>query len=82
MERAESALRATLGAAGIAVRDLRVRDLGDEARVEVDAELVEVLAARPDLLACVDGFGTVTVDPRGFRSGSMNEMLAEPARFK
>ena len=76
VERAETALRAALAGAGLPVRDLRVRDLGgDRARIEVDAELAGVLAARPDLLAGVRDFGTVTVDPRGFRSGSMNEAL-------
>ncbi len=75
VERAESALRAALGAAGFEVRDLRVRDLGDVARVEVDRELVDQVAARPDLLEVVDGFAAVELDPRGFRSGSMNEAL-------
>jgi len=76
VEHAEAALRSALRAAGIAVRNLRVRDLGDEgAKVEVDADLVEAVTARPDLLAAVDGFQTVTVDPRGFRSGSMNDLL-------
>ena len=36
IERAEGALRAALVDAGLPVRDLRVRDLGDRARVEVD----------------------------------------------
>jgi uncharacterized protein len=54
-----------------------VRDLGDVARIEVDADLVDAVVARPDVLAAVDGFGAVEVDPRGFRSGSMNELLAE-----
>ncbi len=76
VERAEAALRAALGSAGIPVRDLRVRDLGDIARVEVDRELVGAVAARPDLLAAVTGFDAVEVDPRGFRSGSMNEALS------
>jgi uncharacterized protein len=80
--RAEAALRLALDAAGHVVRDLRVRDLGDRARVEVDADLVAVLQARPDLLAAVDGFDAVEVDPRGFRSGSMNELLAEPQRYR
>lgn len=76
VERAEAALRAALASAGLVSRDLRVRDLGpDGARVEVDAELVPVLAGRPDVLAAVDGFAAVTVDPRGFRSGSLNEAL-------
>jgi uncharacterized protein len=77
VERAEVALRNALEAAGLVVRNLRVRDLGDRARVEVDADLVDVVAARPDLLAAVAGFDAVEVDPRGFRSGSMNELLPE-----
>ena len=81
IERAEAALRAALTGAGLAVRDLRVRDLGEAgARVEVDRELVGTVAARPDLLAAVDGFGAVTVDPLGFRSGSLNAVLADRYR--
>jgi uncharacterized protein len=79
VERAEAALRATLAGAGLAVRDLRVRDLGGVARVEVDQAMVAAVAARPDLVAAVEGFDAVEVDPRGFRSGSMNETLPAPA---
>jgi pyridinium-3,5-biscarboxylic acid mononucleotide sulfurtransferase len=75
VELAEQALRDALAAAGLPCRDLRVRDLGDRARVEVDAALVSTLAARPELTAVVTGFAAVEVDPRGFRSGSMNELL-------
>ncbi|HET7530291.1 MAG TPA: hypothetical protein VFJ98_04960, partial [Mycobacteriales bacterium] len=82
VERAEVALRAALHDAGIVVRDLRVRDMGDRARVEVDADAVPAVTARGDLLAVVDGFDSVEVDPRGFRSGSMNELLAEPTRYR
>jgi uncharacterized protein len=83
VEAAESSLRAVLAAAGLAVRNLRVRDLGgDTARVEVDAALVAEVAARPDLLAAVGGFHRVEVDPRGFRSGSMNELLPDPVRYR
>lgn len=78
VEAAEAGLRTALAGAGLAVQDLRVRDLGDVARVEVDAAQVATLASRPDLLAAVTGFERVEVDPRGFRSGSMNELLAEP----
>ena len=79
VERAEAGLRSTLQAAGIGVCNLRVRDLGDRARVEVDRAYVDQLSARPDLLVAVtDEFGAVEVDPRGFRSGSMNELLTEP----
>jgi uncharacterized protein len=28
------------------------------------------------------GFDDVEVDPRGFRSGSMNDMLPDPERFR
>src|SRR4051812_6972975 len=75
VERAEVALRTALAGAGIATRDLRVRDLGDRARVEVDASVVGAVVARPDLLAAVEDFDVVEVDPRGFRSGAMNELL-------
>lgn len=83
VEAAEAALRTALHDAGIGVRNLRVRDLGAAgARVEVDAELVATVAERTDLLAAVEGFEQVTVDPRGFRSGAMNDLLSEPARFR
>ena len=81
VERAELALRSALSGAGIAVRDLRVRDLGDRARVEVDRELVDVVAARPELLGLSD-FDAVELDPRGFRSGSMNELLPDPEPYR
>lgn len=79
VEQAEMALRKALETAGLTVRDLRVRDLGDRASVEVDKELVETLVDHPDLLAAVGGWAVVEVDPRGFRSGAMNELLPSPA---
>jgi uncharacterized protein len=84
VERAESALRDALAAAGIPVRDLRVRDLGESARVEVDAGAVARVAAAPEVLAAVGlaGFDRVEVDPRGFRSGAMNELLPDPEPFR
>jgi uncharacterized protein len=83
VELAEAALRASLTAAGHQVRDLRVRDLGGgRARIEVDAWLVAVAAAHVDAVGAVEGFDEVEVDRRGFRSGSMNELLAEPARYR
>jgi uncharacterized protein len=79
VERAEAGLRSALRGAGLAVSNLRVRDLGDRARVEVDREVVPAVLASPDLLAAVQGFPRVEVDPRGFRSGAMNELLPQPA---
>ena len=76
VEAAEVDLRTALVAAGIPVRDLRVRDLGETARIEIDADLVAAVADRPDLLQSVAGFERIELDPRGFRSGSMNELLS------
>jgi uncharacterized protein len=83
VEQAEADLRAALSDAGLTVRNFRVRDLGDDvARVEVDAALVADVVARPELLEAVAGFARVEVDPRGFRSGSMNELLPDPVRYR
>jgi uncharacterized protein len=82
VEQAEAAVRRSLAVAGIEVRDLRVRDLGDVARLEVDAAAVTAVAGAPGVLASIQGFGSVELDPRGFRSGSMNELLADPAEWR
>ena len=81
VDRAEQELRRHLSAYGVA--NLRVRDLGETASIEIDAELLDVvdhdeLAA----IAVAAGFATAAVDPRGFRSGSMNERLAQPERYR
>ena len=82
--RAEAAVRAVLAGAGIPVRDLRVRDLGERARVEVDRHLATAVAARADVREAVlgAGFADVEVDSLGFRSGSMNDLLADPERYR
>ena len=84
VERAEAALRAVLAAEGVVSADLRVRDLGGTARIEVSPSAVAGIstsaAAREAVLAA--GFDTVEVDPRGFRSGSMNELLPDPEPFR
>ncbi len=84
VERAEVAARAALDAHDLEVRNLRVRDLGQEALLEVDAVLVEQIAAFPDVLAAVRlaGFARVGLDPAGFRSGSLTERLVEPERYR
>lgn len=76
VERAEAAARAALAGTGLV--DLRVRDLGDRASVEVDAGLLPLdPEVEAQLLSGVRdaGFASAAVDPRGFRSGSMNEAL-------
>jgi uncharacterized protein len=85
VERAELRLREALAESGIDVRDLRVRDLGENrARVEVDADAVAAVSASAAAADAVrqSGFTVVEVDPRGFRSGSMNELLPDPARWR
>jgi uncharacterized protein len=68
----------------IAAPDVRVRDLGDRARLEVTASAVEAVAANESVLEAVRaaGFAEVEVDPRGFRSGAMNELLPDPERYR
>ena len=75
VERAEDALRA-LGVTG----DLRVRHFGARARVELspcelsrwtnDAEMRAALEAA----VIATGYRDVEIDPRGFRSGALNEL--------
>jgi uncharacterized protein len=82
VERAEAGARAAFGVQGIQVADLRVRDLGDVARLEVDRRLTtqvpeSVLDAVRDA-----GFDEAEVDPLGFRSGAMNELLTDPERYR
>ena len=79
VERAEAAARAWFLAAGLDVRDLRVRDLGARARVEVDAHLVGAAAGVRGVVSEA-GFADVEVEP--FRSGSMNELLPDPERWR
>ena len=77
VERAEAAVRRVL--ADRDLQNLRVRDLGDRASVELDARL---LPLPRDVHAAVEaavrdqGFDEAGIDPEGFRSGSMNERLA------
>ena len=82
VERAEAAIRALLAEAGVPLRDLRVRDLGDRASVEVDSGLLAAdlapgasLADRLVRAVRSAGFDTAELDTKGFRSGSMNELL-------
>jgi uncharacterized protein len=81
VDRAETAVRAALTARGLASRDIRVRDLGESARVEVDPGLVvdssTAGAVREAVVAA--GFdGEVTVAP--FSSGALSREAAALGR--
>jgi uncharacterized protein len=76
IERAESLIRASTG-----VRELRVRDHGNEARIEVganerslffDVQLLDKISHSLREL----GYVHVALDMTGYRSGSMNEPLS------
>ena len=84
VDRAEAGVRAALEAAGIVVENVRVRDLGERARVEVDASRVAAVTGSEEVAEAVRtaGFASVEVDPRGFRSGAMNELLPQPERYR
>ena len=61
-----------------------MRDLGERASIEVDRDLLggplspRAPRARTRCVAAVvaAGFAEAGIDPRGFRSGSLNEALA------
>ncbi len=82
VERAEAAVRAAVPES----RNVRVRDLGVGASVELDREVLAGLdePARAALaqLVLVAGFDAAEVDARGFRSGSMNELLPDPEEYR
>jgi pyridinium-3,5-biscarboxylic acid mononucleotide sulfurtransferase len=89
VERAEVSARHLLGNRGISVVNLRVRDLGDDrGRIEVDPEVLTTLNTEEQLTqeltsAVVGvGFASAAIDERGFRSGSMNELLADPSIYR
>jgi pyridinium-3,5-biscarboxylic acid mononucleotide sulfurtransferase len=84
VERAEAAVRARLHGRGHAVRDLRVRDLGGTVRLELDAEAVDPARRDPGVLSTIRaaGFGDVPVEVRPFRSGSLNQLLDDPRRWR
>lgn len=75
VDRAEAYLRS------LGFIELRVRDHGDLARIEVPAAEIEAVTSRREEIAAhlLDlGFRYVTVDLEGFRSGSLNEALGPP----
>jgi pyridinium-3,5-biscarboxylic acid mononucleotide sulfurtransferase len=75
VDRAETAVRAALADAGIHPAELRVRDLGDAARIELDAAALPAARALPHLADAVtrSGFTGTPVTIEAFRSGRLNE---------
>jgi uncharacterized protein len=75
VDRAEEAVRAALAQAGIAVTDVRVRDLGGAARVEVPADDVRTVAGMATVREAVEaaGFEGAGFEVSAFRSGRLNE---------
>jgi uncharacterized protein len=73
VERAEAAVRA------LGFRELRVRHLGDAARVEIAREemgrLDDGLRASVIAAVCAAGYATATIDPDGYRRGRLNDAL-------
>lgn len=72
VERAEAGLRA------LGLRELRVRHLGDTARIEVPvADLAAVVERRAAVVAAVQdaGYRRVVLDLEGLRSGNLNDDL-------
>ena len=84
-ERLDRVARAEAFLRGLGVAEIRVRDHGDLARIEVDPEAIGMLAGdgvRANVAAFMRelGFTYVTLDMEGFRSGSMNAVLLSIGR--
>ena len=67
--------------------EFRVRHHDQVARIEVQAEDIEKIIAEPVRTQIVEklkslGFKFITVDMKGFRSGSLNELLSEKDKRK
>ncbi len=78
VERAEAGVRRVGAERGLPLRDLRVRDLGDRASLEIDAALLPLVEADGEALlgeVRAAGFDEAVLDERGFRSGSLNDLL-------
>ena len=79
LERVERAEQWLLDA-GLGLAQLRVRSHGDLARIEVPPSDIPRIAARAGEIAAAFkklGFAYVTLDLRGYRIGSMNEVLTD-----
>jgi uncharacterized protein len=84
VDAAERAVRTVLGKAGLHIHDLRVRDLGDIVRLEVDASAAAAVRQVEDVTPAIAaaGFGTAAIEVTPFRSGSLNDALPPDQRFR
>ncbi len=85
VERLERIERSEYAVRDMGFRQLRVRDHGDIARIEVGADDVERLAGpelRNEIVIAlqVAGYKYVCLDLQGYRTGSMNDTLSESQR--
>ena len=79
VDRAETAVRALLTDAGITVTDLRVRDLGEVARIELPARDLDAARAVPGLYQAVAAAGFAgAMELAAFSSGGLNREPASP----
>jgi uncharacterized protein len=83
VDAAEQAVRLVLQLAGVTVHDLRVRDLGNAVRLEVDAASVPAVREVTDVGAAVAraGFGALPLEISPFRSGALNSALPASLQF-
>ncbi|WP_250404497.1 ATP-dependent sacrificial sulfur transferase LarE [Streptomyces cellostaticus] len=74
VEAAEASVREALGSLGVESRNLRVRDLGERVRIELDAPYDQLLEEAGELRSAIDraGFTGVPLDVSAFRSGALN----------
>jgi pyridinium-3,5-biscarboxylic acid mononucleotide sulfurtransferase len=88
IDAAEQAVRRALARHGITTVDLRVRDLGGQARVEVDADVARAVPGLPEVSNAVSeavaaaGFSGAPVQVAAFASGSLNAALPTELRFR
>ena len=84
VDAAEQGVRAVLGQAGLSVHDLRVRDLGETVRLEIDPPVVAAVRELGDVTRAIAaaGFGAAAIEVTPFRSGSLNDALPADQRFR
>lgn len=84
IDAAERAVRGVLAGSGVISGDLRVRDLGNEVRVEVAGDVVDAVRGLPEVREAIAqaGFARAPVHVAAFSSGSMNSALPAELRFR